>query len=124
MKRLLILVIFLLLFTACSSPTEYYSNRFSFIEVVENKEDAMIMNIPEIEFILDEYELIVGLEEANEKYTRYNLEQTPAFIVLEYTGILTKDMIFRSYDEEEARMFIEDLIEEAQEKAEIMEQLN
>ena len=124
MKRLLVLVIFLLLFTACSSPTEYYSNRFSFIEVVENKEDAMIKDIPEIEFILDEYELIVGLDEANEQYTRYNLEQTPAFIVLEFTGVLTKDMIFRTYDEEEARMYIEDLIEEAQEKAEIMEQRN
>ena len=124
MKRLFILVIFLLLFTACSSPTEYYSNRFSFIEVVENKEDAMIMDIPDIDFILDEYELIVGLDKANEQFTRYNLEQTPAFIVLEFTGVLTKDMIFRTYDEDEARMYIEDLIEEAQEKAEIMEQRN
>ncbi|WP_096155312.1 MULTISPECIES: hypothetical protein [Bacillus] len=122
MKRILFLVIFLLLFTACSSPTEYYSNRFSFIEVVENKEDAMIMNIPEIEFILDEYELIVGLDEANEQYSRYNLEQAPAFIVLEFTGVLTKDMVFRTYDEDEARMYIEDLIEEAQEKAEEFEQ--
>jgi hypothetical protein len=117
MKKLLLLSIFLLFLTSCGRPT-YISERFSFIEVVDRAEDAALSDIEDIELILKDSEVIIGLEEAVEKYPRYNFENAPAYVVFEYTGYLTDDMILFSYDKEEAVTLLKKKIQDEKEKEE------
>ncbi|CAG9621729.1 hypothetical protein [Sutcliffiella rhizosphaerae] len=108
-KRLLLVSLFLLLLTACQPYQE--TERFSFIEVVEQKEEAELSQIEDIDLILKNSDIIIGLDQANERYPSYNFEASPAYIVFEYTGFLTNDMILFTYDKEEAVTFLEELIQ-------------
>ncbi|MBM7620843.1 outer membrane biogenesis lipoprotein LolB [Bacillus tianshenii] len=117
MKKLFLLSVFLLFLTACGQPPEI-KQRYSYVEVVEQQEDASLSEIEDIDLILRNGEVIVGLDEANEKYSRYNFEQAPAYAIFEYTGYLTDDMIMFTYDKEEAVALLEELIQEEKEKGE------
>ncbi|KMJ57986.1 hypothetical protein AB685_14260 [Bacillus sp. LL01] len=117
MKKPILLSLFLLFLTACGMPT-HIPDRYSYIEVVDQKEDATLSEIEDIDFILKDSEVVIGLDEATENYPKYNIEQTPAYIVFEYTGYLTDDMILFTYDKEEAVSLLKDKIQDEKEKAE------
>ncbi|WP_078381624.1 hypothetical protein [Sutcliffiella halmapala] len=117
MKKLFFLSIFLLFLTACGQAPEI-QERFSYLEVVDHQEDASLSEIEDIDLILRSGEVIVGLENANEAYSRYNFEQTPAYVIFEYTGYLTDDMILFTYEQEEAITHLEQLIQQQKEKEE------
>lgn len=117
MKNIFFLSIFLLFLTACGQAP-VIQERFSYLEVVDHQEDASLSEIEDIELILKSSEVIVGLENANEKYSRYNIKQTPAYIIFEYTGYLTDDMVFFTYEQEEAITYLEQLVQEQKEKEE------
>lgn len=117
MKKLILLSLFLLFLTACGMPT-HIPDRYSYIEVVEKKEDAALSEIEDIDYILKDSEVVVGLDEAAENYPKYNFEQTPAYIVFEYTGYLTDDMILFTYDKEEAVSLLKEKIQDEKERAE------
>ncbi len=117
MKKLFLLSLFLLFLTACGMPT-YIPDRFSYIEIVDQKEEASLSEIEDLDLILKDSEVVVGLDEAMENYPKYNIEQTPAYIIFEYTGYLTDDMILFTYDKEEAVSLLKDKIQDEKEKAE------
>ncbi len=118
LKRILIFPLLLILLTACSGPKAEIGPRFSFIEVVEDKEHAVLHEIEDIDIILEDSEVIVGNEEMLEKYPRFELVQIPAYIIFENTGVLTKDMVMWTYDLEEAVFYLEDMVEEYKEAME------
>jgi len=117
MKKIFILSLFLLFLTACGMPT-HIPDRFSYIEVVEQKEDESLSEIEDIESILKGSDVVIGLDEAAEKYPDYNIENAPAYIVFEYTGYLTDDMILFTYDKEEAVTLLKEKIQDEKEKVE------
>jgi len=117
MKKTFILSLFLLFLTACGMPT-HIPDRFSYIEVVEQKEDESLSEIEDIDMILNDSDVVIGLEEATEKYPDYNIENTPAYIVFEYTGYLTNDMILFTYDKDEAVTLLKEKIQDEKEKVE------
>ncbi|QFT88198.1 hypothetical protein FIU87_06060 [Bacillus sp. THAF10] len=116
MKKLILLPIFLLFMTACMQQQP--SERYSFIEVVENTEEATLSQIEDIELILDNSEVIIGLDEANEQYPKYEFDRAPAYIIFEYTGYLTSDMLLFTYDKDEAVTFLEEKIQAEKDREE------
>ncbi|WP_223700862.1 hypothetical protein [Sutcliffiella deserti] len=115
MKKIFLLSTFLLFLTACGQAPDI-PDRYSYVEVVDHQEDAALSEIEDIDLIKRTGEVIVGLENANEKYSRYKIEQSPAYLIFEYTGYMTDDMILFTYDKEEAVAFLEELIQVQKEK--------